>query len=118
MLPDHVARQGDRHLLRGPGKHGCIHHEKFAARGDGARRPSDDIHFADCEIGNGISEFDVVDGLRGCPLGLVCGRHTGLPFPAAAEIVLEGFVEPETTVPEGPFGDWTGTYTEPAVFAR
>ena len=41
------------------------------------------------------------------------GRHTGLPFPANAEIVLEGFVHPETVVPEGPFGDWTGTYTEP-----
>ena len=58
------------------------------------------------------SEFDVAGGLRGRPLELVRGRVTGLPFLATAEIVLEGYVHPETVVPEGPFGDWTGTYTE------
>jgi 4-hydroxy-3-polyprenylbenzoate decarboxylase len=54
----------------------------------------------------------VAGGLRGRPLNLVRGKVTGLPFPADAEIVLEGYVHPETVVPEGPFGDWTGTYTE------
>ena len=102
-----------------PGKHGRVHHEKFSARGE--RMPvvmvlgGDPMtfFFAGSEIADGISEFDVVGGIRGRPLELVRGRHTGLPFPADAEIVLEGFVEPETVVPEGPFGDWTGTYTEP-----
>jgi 4-hydroxy-3-polyprenylbenzoate decarboxylase len=65
------------------------------------------------EVPDRVSEYDVAGGLRGKPLELVRGRHTGLPFPANAEIVLEGFVHPETVVPEGPFGDWTGTYTEP-----
>jgi len=35
---------------------------------------------------------------------------TGLPFPANAEIVLEGFVPPDRTHAEGPFGEWTGHY--------
>ena len=41
---------------------------------------------------------------------VVRGRHTGLPFPADAEIVLEGFVDPVERRLEGPFGDWTGYY--------
>jgi UbiD family decarboxylase len=101
-----------------PGKHGRIHHEKYIARGEPMPvvmvLGGDPMTFflGGSEVPDGVSEFDVVGGLRGKPLELVRGRHTGLPFPADAEIVLEGFVEPDTVVPEGPFGDWTGTYTE------
>jgi len=35
---------------------------------------------------------------------------TGLPIPANAEIVLEGFVDPGKRRREGPFGEWTGYY--------
>ena len=102
-----------------PGKHGRLHHEKYAARGE--KMPvvmvigGDPLTFviSGGEVPEGISEFDVVGGMRGKPLQLVRGPVTGLPFPANAEIVLEGYVHPETVVPEGPFGDWTGTYTEP-----
>jgi 4-hydroxy-3-polyprenylbenzoate decarboxylase len=102
-----------------PGKHGRIHHQKYAKRGE--RMPvalvlgGDPLTFllGGTEVPDRVSEYDVAGGLRGKPLELVRGRHTGLPFPANAEIVLEGFVHPETVVPEGPFGDWTGTYTEP-----
>jgi UbiD family decarboxylase len=101
-----------------PGKHGRIHHQKYAARGE--KMPvvlvvgGDPLTFllGGTEVPDGICEFDVAGGLRGKPLELVRGKVTGLPFPANAEIVLEGFVHPETLVPEGPFGDWTGTYTE------
>jgi UbiD family decarboxylase len=101
-----------------PGKHGRIHHEKYIARGEPMPvvmvLGGDPMTFflGGSEVPDGVSEFDVVGGLRGEALQLVRGRHTGLPFPANAEIVLEGFVEPDTLVPEGPFGDWTGTYTE------
>lgn len=64
------------------------------------------------EIPDGISEFDVAGGLRGKPLELVKGKITGLPFPANAEIVIEGWVDPQDLIPEGPFGDWCGSYTE------
>jgi 4-hydroxy-3-polyprenylbenzoate decarboxylase len=41
-----------------------------------------------------------------------------LQVPAAAQIVLEGWVEPGARLPEGPFGDHTGFYTpvEPFPF--
>lgn len=101
-----------------PGKHGRMHHEKYMARGEPMPvvmvLGGDPMTFflGGSEVPDRVSEFDVVGGLRGKALELVRGRHTGLPFPANAEIVLEGFVEPDTLVPEGPFGDWTGTYTE------
>ncbi len=43
-----------------------------------------------------------------------------LQVPAAAQIVLEGWVEPGARLPEGPFGDHTGFYTpvEPFPFMR
>ena len=41
---------------------------------------------------------------------MVKGKVTGLPFPAHAEIVLEGYVSPDKRVVEGPFGEWTGHY--------
>ena len=43
-----------------------------------------------------------------------------LQVPAAAQIVLEGWVEPGARRPEGPFGDHTGFYTpvEPFPFVR
>ena len=55
-------------------------------------------------------ELDLVGGLRGRPVKMVRGKVTGLPFPANAEIVLEGYVPPDRTHAEGPFGEWTGHY--------
>ena len=41
-------------------------------------------------------------------------RLTGLPLPARAEIILEGFVYPDETFAEGPFGEFTGYYGRPS----
>jgi 4-hydroxy-3-polyprenylbenzoate decarboxylase len=43
-----------------------------------------------------------------------------LQVPAAAQVVLEGWVEPGARLPEGPFGDHTGFYTpvEPFPYVR
>jgi 4-hydroxy-3-polyprenylbenzoate decarboxylase len=43
-----------------------------------------------------------------------------LQVPAAAQVVLEGWVEPGARLPEGPFGDHTGFYTpvEPFPYLR
>ena len=67
-----------------------------------------------------IPELDWAGGLAGRPMDCVEGELTGLPFPANAEIVLEGEVSPDRKVPEGPFGEWTGYYAggardEPAI---
>jgi UbiD family decarboxylase len=99
-----------------PGKHGRIHRDKYMARGEAMPvvvvLGGDPMTFLmGCsEIPPGMCEFDVVGGFRGRPMRLVEGRHTGLPFPADAEIVLEGFVQPGNLREEGPFGEWTGYY--------
>jgi len=44
-------------------------------------------------------------------IAVIAGELTGLPFPAASEIVLEGYVELDELRTEGPFGDHTGFYS-------
>ena len=57
-----------------------------------------------------VPELDWAGGLAGRPLDCVEGEVTGLPFPARSELVLEGWVSPDETALEGPFGEWTGYY--------
>lgn len=61
------------------------------------------------------SGYDVVSSLRGEPVEVVRAQLTGLPIPAAAEIVLEGEIDPQQLRNEGPFGEYTGYYTEELV---
>jgi 4-hydroxy-3-polyprenylbenzoate decarboxylase len=99
-----------------PGKHGRIHRDKYEAQGKAMPVcivvGGDPLTFLmGCtEIPYGVCEFDVAGAYRGRPMKVVKGKHTGLPFPANAEIVIEGFVEPGDKAPEGPFGEWTGYY--------
>ncbi len=58
----------------------------------------------------GHSEYDYCGGLRGRPFDVIVGEITGLPFPAHAEIVIEGFMRRGDARPEGPFGEWMGYY--------
>jgi 4-hydroxy-3-polyprenylbenzoate decarboxylase len=74
---------------------------------------------ATIEAPYGVSEYDWVGGIRGAPYPVIKGPVTGLPIPATAEIVLEGHLVPGETLPEGPFGEWTGYYVsegDPAPF--
>lgn len=57
-----------------------------------------------------ISEMTFSGVLRGARADLVPARTVPLLVPANAEIMLEGWVHPEDTAPEGPFGDHTGYY--------
>jgi 4-hydroxy-3-polyprenylbenzoate decarboxylase len=60
----------------------------------------------------GINEYSLTGYLRGRGVELVKGITVDLEVPANAEIVLEGYVDPdEDWVVEGPFGDHTGFYT-------
>jgi len=56
----------------------------------------------------GMSEMDVVGGMRGKPLPVVKCETNDLPVPAGAEIVIEGVVPPRKRVIEGPYGEYTG----------
>ena len=58
------------------------------------------------------SEYDVVGTLRGEPVKVVNAQLTGLPIPVDAEYVLEGYIDGDALRPEGPFGEYTGYYTD------
>ncbi|MEE9145687.1 MAG: UbiD family decarboxylase [Candidatus Binatia bacterium] len=103
-------------LYISPGKHGAIQRQKYFDQG----KPcpviisvgQDPVLFmaSGNEVDYGVSEFDYAGGLRGEPIEVIEGKATGLPFPAQAEIVIEGFMEPGDVKKEGPFGEWTGYY--------
>ena len=63
-----------------------------------------------------IDELMLAGFLRGQAVELVKGKTVELEVPAAAEIVLEGYVESGDEGVEGPFGDHTGYYTAPEPF--
>ena len=65
----------------------------------------------------GTSEYQWAGGLAGEPIDVVRGEVTGLPLPASAEIVVEGYSPPpsEETRVEGPFGETTGYYASGAT---
>lgn len=98
------------------GKHGRIHYEKHKAAGK--RFPvaivcgSDPLAYliSGIEIPFGMCEYHYMGAILKEPVAVVRGEATGLPFPAASEIVLEGFVEPSDERSEGPFGEFHGYY--------
>jgi 4-hydroxy-3-polyprenylbenzoate decarboxylase len=63
-----------------------------------------------------VDELMLAGFLRGEPVELVRGKTVDLEVPAAAEIVLEGYVEAGDEGIEGPFGDHTGYYSPPEPF--
>jgi UbiD family decarboxylase len=81
-----------------PGKHGRIQYEKHKKAG--RRFP----------VAIGMCEWNYVGSILGEPVSAIQGELTNLPFPAASEIVLEGFVEPGDERAEGPFGEFHGYY--------
>ena len=99
-----------------PGKHGRIHRDKYFARGEPCpvavaigMHPL--LYLASAtESQYGVSEYDWAGGILGEPVEVFEGEVTGLPLPADAEIILEGFAFPQENLVEGPFGEWTGYY--------
>ncbi|HZS64901.1 MAG TPA: UbiD family decarboxylase [Xanthobacteraceae bacterium] len=102
-----------------PGKHGDVIRRKYWAKGVACpfavsvgQAPVLGAAAASTPPEN-VSEFAAAGARLGRPLELVKGKVTGIPFPADAELVFEGFMAPpeERSVTEGPFGEWPGYYT-------
>ena len=107
-------------LYISPGKHGRIHRDKYFARNEPmpavilvGLAPLQFIASA-LEIPNGISELEWVGGMLGEAIQCVKGEVTGIAIPVNAEIALEGYLWPNETRMEGPFGEWTGYYASDA----
>lgn len=63
-----------------------------------------------------IDEYLLAGYLRGDPVPFVDCVSVPLEVPAEAEIVIEGYIDPNDHRPEGPFGDHTGYYTPVEFF--
>jgi UbiD family decarboxylase len=106
-----------------PGKHGHIQHSKYIE----AKKPfpvvivlgADPLSYliSGIEIPFEVSEYNYMGAILGEPISVIQGDITGLPFPSASEIVLEGWVYPNDQLPEGPFGEFLGYYTSEASLA-
>ena len=112
-----------------PGKHGRLIREKYFARGEPCPVTisvgQDPLLFmaANQEIDYGTDELAYAGGHRGFPIEIIRSELHGLPIPATAEIVLEGEIYGNETMPEGPFGEFMGYYAstvseEPIVKIR
>ncbi len=62
-------------------------------------------------VSAGICEYDIAGGIIGEPIEVVKCETCDLPVPATAEIVVEGEVDPNKFMEEGPFGEYTGYYS-------
>ncbi|WP_332712748.1 UbiD family decarboxylase [Pelagibacterium mangrovi] len=103
-----------------PGKHGRFIRDKYFAKGEPCpvliSCGQDPLLFlaSHQEIQGGISELDYAGGQRGRPFEVVRSKTHGLPIPANAEIVLEGWIHPGDEKLEGPFGEFMGYYASEA----
>jgi 4-hydroxy-3-polyprenylbenzoate decarboxylase len=99
------------------GRHGAIIARKYWDQGKPCpvavvNGPDPALFIAGFEyLPEGASEYEFAGAIKGRPVEVVAGPHTGLPVPARAEIVLEGALLPMSdALPEGPFGEFTGYY--------
>ncbi len=99
-----------------PGKQGRIMREKYFSKGQPCKVAVSFGHdpllylAGGIELPAGLSEYEWVGGIQGCPVQVIEGGFTGLPFPANSEIVIECEALPGEGRDEGPFGEWTGYY--------
>jgi len=109
-----------------PGKHGAIQYDKYMKAGNpfpvAIVLGCDPLGYliSGIEVPFGMCEYNYIGAILGEPVSVVKGELTGLPFPAASEIVIEGWAHPGDVRTEGPFGEFHGYYpgkegTAPAV---
>jgi 4-hydroxy-3-polyprenylbenzoate decarboxylase len=104
------------------GRHGAIIAKKYWDRGESCpcavvNGEDPALFIAGFEyLPAGQSEYEFAGAIKGAPIEIFPGPQTGLPIPAHAEIVFEGRLLPmsEATLPEGPFGEFTGYYAAEA----
>lgn len=100
-----------------PGKHGAQHIDRWFKKGERAPVAVSFGHdpllliVGGTEVPAGIFELDYAGAILQQQIPVVRGPVTGLPIPSGAEIAIEGWLSPDNTRREGPFGEWTGYYS-------
>ena len=114
-----VAMHWQRH------KTGAEHFREMAERGEtmpvcivvGADPAS--VYSASAPLPPAVDEFIFAGFLRRDPVHLAKAVSCDLEVPASAELVIEGYIDPqEALVVEGPFGDHTGFYSEADLYPK
>lgn len=106
-----------------PGKHGAMQYAKHMEAG----KPFPVSIVVGCdplgylisgiEVPFGMCEYNYIGAILRQPVEVVTGQLTGLPFPSASEIVLEGWAQVGDERIEGPFGEFHGYYPGKAATA-
>ena len=117
--------QGPREvgLYLSPGKDARLHIEKYWARNEPCEVVAvwgvDPAMFVAASLGfsKTLSELEFIGGIKGAPVELCKGQAGSVPYPANAEIVVEGVIPPNSMKMEGPFGEFTGYYGRPEDMA-
>ncbi len=74
-------------------------------------------YLATAPVPEGVDEWNLAGLLRGQRIPIAQCLTNDLYVPAEADIVLEGYIDPEEPLrTEGPFGDHTGFYSPPEPF--
>ncbi|AZV77459.1 UbiD family decarboxylase [Parasedimentitalea marina] len=105
-----------------PHRGGAAHHQSWAQQGE--RTPVAIVLGADpatllsaaLPLPDTVSEVSFAGALNAARPRLVQAKTVPLMVPADAEVVIEGWVSPSETAPEGPFGDHTGYYNRAEPF--
>lgn len=93
---------------------GYYHWKKYQARGE--RMPVAIVlgcppvveYTGPQKVKMGVDELTVAGGLAGGPINVVKGATVDLLVPAEAQVIVEGYIDPEYLEPEGPFGESHG----------
>lgn len=99
-----------------PGHHGHIIRQKYWDRGKpcpvvlGFGAHPLFLLVGSSVVPEGVDELSWAGAIAGQRVPVIKGPVTGLPIPADAEIVVEGYVSKNDTMVEGPFGEYTGYY--------
>lgn len=114
-----IQSEDETGLYTSPGKDLRLHMEAAWERGDplpvaATYGAQPELYLAgSLSFPKGHNEYEYAGGVRGEAIEVTEGPETGLPIPANADIVVEGYIHPDDTAPEGPFGEFTGYYGRP-----
>ncbi|MEE8333041.1 MAG: UbiD family decarboxylase [Alphaproteobacteria bacterium] len=103
-----------RMSARAGGAEGYTHWRKYQARGEKMPMaivigcPPALAYCAPQKLRMGVDEMAVAGGIVGAPINVVRAKTVDLLVPAEAELVIEGYIDPEYLEPEAPFGESHG----------
>ncbi len=103
---------------------GARHYRQYAAAGQAMPVAivlgGDSVlpYAATCPLPPQVSELLFAGLLKGGAIELVSCRTIPMEVPASAEIVIEGWVDPNQKLWEGPFGDHTGFYSAADLYPK